>query len=130
MKVFLILLTITVFAFADAFNDGLAAVNRGDWQEAVQHFTQAIKSDPNNAIAYNNRGYCYDELGDYSKAISDYTQAIKLDPKFAMAYYNRGVLYAELKDYKNAMQDAKKACELGDCDLLQELRKNGEGTGD
>ena len=85
MRVFLVLLMITVFAFADAYID--------DHQEAVQQFTQAIKSDPNNVNAYVNRGNSYDELDDHINAINDYTQAIKLDKNSAEAYYYRGNSY-------------------------------------
>jgi Flp pilus assembly protein TadD len=61
---------------------------------------------------------------DHGRAIADYTQAIKLDPKDANAYFGRGLAYDSLGDYKSATKDARKACELGECDLLQILGKN------
>ncbi|GHV59522.1 hypothetical protein FACS1894103_3060 [Campylobacterota bacterium] len=160
MKKVLVLLFLAVFVWADAFDDGAAAANRGDWQEAIRQFTQAIKIDPNNRDAYLLRGASYDEFGDRSKAIADYTQAIKIDPNVgALAYYvrgnsyatlgdyskaiadftqaisinpsdaktynNRGVSYAKLRNFRQATQDARKACELGNCGLLQLLGKNG-----
>jgi hypothetical protein len=36
-----------------------------------------IKLDPTIAMAYNNRGFAYDEQGELDKAIADYTQATR-----------------------------------------------------
>ncbi|GHS86336.1 hypothetical protein FACS189487_00420 [Campylobacterota bacterium] len=122
MRAILALLAIASFALADALDNGMAAMYDGKWQEAVQHLTRAIEQNPNSADAYLLRGNSYKELGDRSAAISDFTQAIKFDPHDAESYYNRGVLYGELGDYLKATQDARKACELGSCGLMQELR--------
>ncbi|GHS84893.1 hypothetical protein FACS1894103_6030 [Campylobacterota bacterium] len=108
MRAVLALLTFVVFAWADAFSDGLAAANRGDNQEAIRQFTQAIKSDPNNARAYYERGLLYGDIGDYKKAIEDYTRAININPNYADAYVNRGFLYAEF-DHLKAIEDFTQA---------------------
>ncbi|GHS89546.1 hypothetical protein FACS189487_09970 [Campylobacterota bacterium] len=125
MRIILALLTIAVFAWADAYIDGLAAMDRDDYQTAVRHFTEAIKIDPNSAMAYRERGISYHRLGDYTKAIADCTQFIELDPS-ARAYNDRSYLYHGLNDYKNATKDAKKACELGECFMLEYLKKNNQ----
>jgi tetratricopeptide (TPR) repeat protein len=81
-----------VFAFsADngvqaAFDRGLAAADRGDEQEAIRQYTQAIKLNPNYASVYYNRGIAYANLGDTSKAI-------ELNPNYTDAYINRGIAY-------------------------------------
>ncbi|GHV06101.1 hypothetical protein AGMMS50229_10300 [Campylobacterota bacterium] len=124
MKAILVLLAFAVFAFADAFNDGAAAANRSDRQEAVKQSTQAIKIVPNDAKAYYNRGNSYFELGDYSKAIEYYTKAIEIDPNHVDAYNNRGNSYGKLYNYKKATKDARKACDLGNCKVLKWLGEN------
>jgi tetratricopeptide (TPR) repeat protein len=53
----------------------------------------------------------------------DYDKAIKIDSNNTGAYYNRGIAYVLLKDYKSATKDARKACELGECKLLELLDK-------
>ncbi|MDR2152080.1 MAG: tetratricopeptide repeat protein [Helicobacteraceae bacterium] len=126
-KALIALCLTSAFAFGadnaaeEAFNRGLAAYNRGDLQEAVKQYTQAIKIDPKYADAYYNRGLAYANLGDTSKAIADWTQAIKIDPSFALAYNNRAAAFGVLGDLKNATKDARKACELGNCKALQVL---------
>jgi tetratricopeptide (TPR) repeat protein len=42
----------------------------------IMDYTQAIRLDPNNTYAYNNRGNVYIKKDDYDRAIVDLTQAI------------------------------------------------------
>ena len=59
------------------FNNGKTAYIKGNYQESIRDFTEAIRLDPNYAKAYTNRGMSYNKLGDYSSAIRDCTQAIR-----------------------------------------------------
>ncbi|MDP7085880.1 MAG: tetratricopeptide repeat protein [Dehalococcoidia bacterium] len=72
----------------------------------------AIRLDPDDALAYNNRGNAYYYLGEYQRAIQDYDKAIQLDPDYRMAYFNRGNAYDDLGQYQRAIQDYDKACSL------------------
>jgi tetratricopeptide (TPR) repeat protein len=109
---------------------GLAYASLGDYGKAIADYSQAIKLNPNDEAAYFIRGSTYEFfLGDYSKAIADYSQAIKLSPNHAIAviaYGFRGNAYENMGDLKSATKDARKACELGDCDLLQTMAKAGK----
>ena len=108
----------------EIFARAKAAYDNKNYQEAVTLYNQGIALDPNDAMAYNNRGVAYARLGNHYSAIEDYNQAIKLNPNFAMTYSNRGVAYARLNDLINATKDARKACDLGNCEFLQFLTKN------
>src|SRR3989338_8184593 len=67
--------------------------------QAIADCDKALKLNPNDAIAYNNRGYAKDKLGDYKGAIKDYDKAIELNPKLAEAYYNRSYSKNNLGDF-------------------------------
>ena len=86
------------------FYRGFACANRANeastpeekqWQyeEAITHFTTAIKLKPDSAEAYINRGIAYYKKNDFDNAIKDFVKAIQLKPDSAEAYYNRGNTY-------------------------------------
>ena len=62
----------------------------GDYERAVEDYSQALQVDPGNSYAYYNRGITRDRSGDYEGAIADFTQAIRLDPANADFFHNRG----------------------------------------
>lgn len=50
---------------------------------------KAILIDPENAMAYNNRGCVWGRKGDFDKALRDFNEAIRLDPSCELAVQNR-----------------------------------------
>jgi tetratricopeptide (TPR) repeat protein/S1-C subfamily serine protease len=90
-------------------NQGIVRNDLGDKQGAIDDFNQAIKFNPNLALAYYNRGIVRYELGDKQGAIDDFNQAIKFNPNLAEAYYNRGIVRYELGDKPGAIDDFNQA---------------------
>lgn len=81
--------------------------------EEIRKYTEKIKQNPNDYVAYNNRGSSYAaELGQYERAIRDFNKAIQLNPNYDMAYRNRGLTYFKLGQYERAIQDYNKAIQL------------------
>ncbi len=93
-------------------DDGIAFYDAGKYKEAIEAYNNAIRLDPNYAIAYNNRGNAYRDLKEYTKAIKDYNRAIDLNPRYAYAYYERGLICYYLNDYQRAVQDFDYALQL------------------
>ena len=97
---------------------GIAEYEKWNYQEAVNHYNNGIKSNPDDACLFNNRGLAYYSLELYDKAISDYDKAIELRSDFVDAYYNRGLAYFRkgssynLEPRKKAIEDFTKAIEL------------------
>ena len=72
----------------------------------MQDYEQAIRLNPNNANAYNNRGIIYRIKGEYARAIADYDEAIWLkNGDFPAAYYNRALAYADKGEYELSLRD-------------------------
>ena len=86
--------------------------DRGQGDEAIGEYTEAIKADPAFAPAYANRGGVYVRKGELDKAIADCDKAIELDPTLVTAYINRGAAYYEKGELDKAMADLDKAIEL------------------
>jgi tetratricopeptide (TPR) repeat protein len=75
-------------------------------QAAIEELSQAIRINPNYAIAYHLRAYVHVQLQSYPQALADYNRSIVLNPKFAKAYNNRGQLKVDrLQDPKGALAD-------------------------
>jgi tetratricopeptide (TPR) repeat protein len=87
----------------------LAYLNAGEYEQAIEHFTQAIELDPAFSEAYVSRGVAYHSQGNYARAIADYDEAIRLRPDFAEAHYNRGLAYHHQGDLAQAIADFDEA---------------------
>lgn len=80
-------LTIATCAYAGGIEDGtegLAALNRGSYDEAIRLFTKALNegdlSTDDTEFAYYNRGKAYLAKGDTRHAIADLKRAVQLKP--------------------------------------------------
>ena len=115
-------------------NLGIEEYQKGNYDKAIEYFTEAIELNPNNAIAYHNRGLGYLKTGSkytpegrasLEKAISDYSKAVELKPDYVEAYYHRGITriefihfydspfgQAENELFKEALNDFNKALDL------------------
>ena len=91
---------------------GIALLNNDRYQDAIKFLNKAIELNPNNFVAYNNRGNAKDELGKHEEAIKDYDKAIELDPDSSSALDHRGVAKADLGKHEEAIKDYDKAIEL------------------
>jgi len=67
-----------------------------------------------------------EKFTDSKKAIEYLDNAIKLQPDLAEAYTNRGVAYFIQGNNKMGCRDLQKACDLGNCKLLETAK--GEGV--
>jgi tetratricopeptide (TPR) repeat protein len=96
------------------------------YDKAIADYTQAIRLDPNNAVAYRERGVALSQKGDNDKAIADYNQAIRLNPNYARAYINRGNAYDDKGDYDKAIADYNQAIRLDPNDALAYVGRGSE----
>lgn len=97
------------------FDKAMALLDRNkfsDPKKIIDSLTQAIRLDPNYAMAHIIRVTAYAELKQFDRAIADYDQAIRLDPNDAFAYSIRGQTYAELEQFDRAIADYDQAIRL------------------
>ncbi len=92
-------------------NRGMARVNRGNYEEAIEDFDRALRLDPKSAEAYNGRGKARAESGKYVDAHDDFNKAIELNPKMAGAYRNRGDNLKRLAVQKETIPEIEEARE-------------------
>ena len=83
------------------------------YERAVACWTEAIELNPNNALAYESRGYYFlYYTRDYPASLSDYTRAIELRPSVADNYFYRGLCYLNQDDIEPARLDFEHALML------------------
>lgn len=68
---------------------GREALNAKKYDEAIDHFTQAIHGNPKNADAYLGRSQAYLKKGDLGKALGDSNKVIMLAPHAVQGYMIR-----------------------------------------
>jgi Flp pilus assembly protein TadD len=113
--------------YADAYNNrGTAYAYLGNYRQAIEDFSRAIEIKPGYAEACNNRGNAYNDLGNHRQAIDDYSRAIEIKPGYADAYTNRAFVYLKQGDNISGCRDALKACESGNCKLLETAKGKGD----
>ena len=110
---------------ASYFNRGNAYLKLGQKQRAIEDYNEFIRLKPDYAQAYYNRGNAYSDLGHKKRAIEDYNEVIRLKPDDANVYGIRGIAYFMVGNNKLGCYDAQKACTLGNCKLLEMVKKDG-----
>jgi tetratricopeptide (TPR) repeat protein len=101
---------------------GAKLLESGDYEQAVEQFTLAIKSagatvepivvDNSAASLYRQRGIAYLRMGFPDTAKEDFTDAIAFAPNDSASYEQRAIAYMELGDLFNALRDATQAIRL------------------
>jgi tetratricopeptide (TPR) repeat protein len=110
---------LTACGLSDAeqkYNSGTDKLNKNDLDGALTDLNEAIRLDPNLAVAYMNRGALYLNKGDNDKAIEDSTKAIDLKlarvEDQATNLSNRSAAYSNKSDFGNALADAEEAIKI------------------
>jgi tetratricopeptide (TPR) repeat protein len=90
---------------------------RGRFEAAISLCSEAIHVDPQNPVAYRERGLAYYKKGDNDRAVVDYNESIRLagtsvgygylqwDSAYASAYRDRGYARLNKGDYDGAISD-------------------------
>src|SRR5215471_18166673 len=98
--------------YSTLMSQGQTDINNGDYDRAIEAFSDAMRLDPKSALAFTNRGVAYERRGDMDRAIADFSEAIRLDPNYALASSNRGIAYARKGDNDRAIADYNEAIRL------------------
>ena len=98
-------------------------IENGDFERAIEEFTQAIRLQPYEGRYFANRAWAYKEISDYTRAIEDFTQAIRLSTNNSLPtkwnlYIQRATAYSSMGNYYRAISDFTQA--------ITELNNDGE----
>ncbi len=93
-------------------NRGFIASKLNDVDRAIQDYSEAIKTDPEYAVALNNRCAAYVRKRELDLAIQDCSKAVTLNANYVNAYVSRGNAYRQKGDSARALSDYERAIEL------------------
>ena len=85
------------------------------------YYTNFIEKRPQDAYAYNNRGYVYLNTSVLDLAQADFDKAIKLCPNNPEYFDSRAELFILLQEYEKALEDVKTGLLLKPSEDLHEL---------
>ena len=100
------------------FMRGINHLEKGEFNAAIQDFTEAIQLRPDHAAIYRCRGTAYFGTKDFDEAIQDYQRTIEIElennaayddnddaHRLGFAYAGRANTYLEAGDFDTAIQD-------------------------
>ena len=93
---------------------GYRAFQRGDYEDAIRHFDDAINLNPTEADVHYLRGEARYHLHQYTEAIPDFNTAIGLKDNDPNYYRFRGYTQFALGQFDEAKDDLEKASKLLD----------------
>uniref|UniRef100_A0A3Q2GDP0 Translocase of outer mitochondrial membrane 34 n=1 Tax=Cyprinodon variegatus TaxID=28743 RepID=A0A3Q2GDP0_CYPVA len=108
--------------------EGNALVKKGEYQKAVEKYTQSLKHNGSEVTTYTNRALCFLSLKQYRDAIRDCSDALRMDGSNVKALYRRAQAHKELKDIKACVDDLNSLLKVepkntAALKLLQEVQK-------
>src|SRR5439155_1269934 len=93
-------------------DEGYAFHNLKCYEEALAAYEQAIRLDPNYAMAYYNKGFVLSSRSRYEEALTAFEQTLRLDPNNAGAYCLKGNALSYFKRYEEALTALEQAIRL------------------
>ena len=75
----------------------------GQYKEALEQYTEALKIDPENAVLYSNRSITYAKLEDYECALADALKCTQIKPQWAKGFLRKAAALEHLGRHEEVM---------------------------
>lgn len=97
---------------AAAREEGNAAFRVKDFPIAIKHYSEAIKRNPTNPVAYSNRAAAYTKLGEFPMAMKDCDACLDIDGKYMKAWSRKGAIHFFMKEFHKCLDVYQKGLEI------------------
>lgn len=114
---------------------GCFLISQKDYENALELYSAAGRSDPGQALYFNSWGYCLGKLGRYEESVAKNRQAVALEPASAEFLNDLGFSLMEAGEYLEAEKVLEKSKSLAPPDYhlpannLEELRERKAEAG-
>ncbi len=85
---------------------------RGELDEAIVHYNEALRIDPQQAKIHNNLGVALFKNGKLDEAADHFCKAISIDPQYANAHYHLASCLAKQQNWDEAIKHYKEALDI------------------
>lgn len=92
--------------------EGNTCFKAGDYPNALKHYTESMKRNPDEVKTYSNRAAAYTKLAEFGLAMTDINTCLKMDPKFVKAYLRKGQILLLMKEATKAREAFEAALEI------------------
>ena len=93
-------------------SQGNAALQAGDYGEAIELYSRAIALEPSCEIYFSNRSAAYAGLGRWREALDDSQEVVTLKPTWAKGWARRGAAFSGLGQHEEARKAYVRAIEM------------------
>jgi tetratricopeptide (TPR) repeat protein len=107
-------------------NMGVAYHSLGEYEQAMDAYTQAIELKNGFLEAYHNRAQLHYLRGEYDQAIKDYSKVLRINSEYINARTHRALAYGKVGDAGRMCSDLATACEIGDCSFFEAAKRLGD----
>jgi Tfp pilus assembly protein PilF len=98
----------------DLYNSALKLSQEGKNKAAIDKLNQAVSTQPDFMLAFNELGVQYQKIGELEKANAALESALKLSPNAFTPLVNHGIVLVRLKKYAEAEVDLREALKQND----------------
>jgi tetratricopeptide (TPR) repeat protein len=93
-------------------NLGVALAEKGRVEDAIRHYSEALRIWPDYAVVHLNLGKVLAEQEKFDEAIIHYRAALRIDPNFAKAHNHLGIVMTKQGKMEEAIDHYSKALRL------------------
>jgi Flp pilus assembly protein TadD len=127
---FLVVTTSSAWAYGSSsssdeeIEEAEEAIDRGDFEDAIDILSTVLADDPDNADAYNFLAYSQRNLDQFDVAMENYLRALELDPDHKGALEYQGELFLMMGEKAAAEANLVRLSELcpRGCEEHEELQ--------
>ncbi len=95
--------------YPELIKKGRLELEIGNYQKAIEDFSEAIRLNNEQEEAHFLRGKAYFETKNYNNALNDFSKSIILNAQKADNYYHRGLTHTKVGNQTKAIQDFSQA---------------------
>jgi len=110
------------------YNRGLCKYDKGQYNEAIPDYDEAIKLNPGFMWAYYAKGYAHFMMDEYDKAFQEFAKVLNSELD-SYARYGMGVVFAQKGQSEEALIYWNESCDLGNTWACDALNDNYEDLG-